>query len=392
MGGVVLDITRSISRVAHSRLTGIDRVELAYIDHFLQSREPVAFLARVSGRVYVLDRAGMTELRARIRDHGPWDRRPFWRRSPLAKVVATLGRLAVGGRDFGAVLAGLVPAGFTYIHVGHSSLPQAFQQDLRRVGVGRAVVLVHDTIPLDFPQFCREETRQNFARRLRDYLEFADILLCNSTDTARSVQKWTAEWGLAPVPCHVIPLGVDPLPSAPCVPAGHPYFITLGTIEPRKNHRLLLDIWQDFDKTLPAAKIPHLYIVGARGWMNEDVFNTLDTAPFMGRTVFEKGRLPDQELGPLIQGARALLFPSFAEGFGYPLVEALQQNTPVICSDLPSFRELAGEAPIYLDPSDKQGWQSAIVSAAPRTGPPVKNTEKFPDWGTHFHILATILS
>lgn len=391
MSGVVLDITRSLSRVVNSRITGIDRVELAYIAHFLTVPEPVAFLARFSNRCAVLDRAAMRTLLERIQSHGPWRKARFWRRNKKADIEATVQWLAVPERKLHAALGMVVPDGFTYLNVGHSGPRPQVWTDLRRAGVGKIAVLVHDLIPLDYPQYCRVNVGPGFEKRMQAFVQNADILLCNSTDTADRLQGWAARWGYPDVRPHVVFLGTDRLPVPVAqTPPEHPYFVTLGTIEPRKNHRLLLDIWQAFSQTLPADQIPHLYIVGARGWMNEDVFETLDTAGFMNKTVFETGRLPDAEVAQLVQGAQALLFPSFVEGFGYPLVEALQLGSPVICSDLPSFHELAGETPTYINPKDILLWRESIKLATTNRGELPDINEKFPNWEEHFHILATI--
>lgn len=212
--------------------------------------------------------------------------------------------------------------------------------------------MIHDLIPIDFPQFATPQTTTNFNKRMQALTRHADFFIYNSSDTEQRMQHWLERWGTR-VDGRVALLGTDPLPrtaSPPAKPAPVPYFVCLSTIEPRKNHRLLLDIWAEFHDTLPEDKIPHLHIVGRRGWLNKDVFETLDNAAFIGKTLFEHGRMPDEQLGPLMKGARALLFPSFAEGFGYPLVEALQMQVPAICSDLPCFFEIAAMPPCTSAP------------------------------------------
>ena len=209
------------------------------------------------------------------------------------------------------------------------------------------------------------------------------------------MQHWLEKWG-ASVDGRAVLLGTDPLPvTNDPPPSATPYFVCLSTIEPRKNHKLLLDVWTEFHDTLPQSEIPHLHIVGRRGWMNEEVFKTLDTAPFMGKTVFEHNRMPDEQLGPLMKGARALLFPSFTEGFGYPLVESLQMQVPVICSNLPCFHEIAGDAPVYIDIKSQQKWAEKIREIA--TSDSISNglaekTPELPKWTAHFHNIDTILT
>ena len=387
MGPVVLDISRTVSRAARGRVTGIDRVERAYIAHFLEWPEPVAFVCKTRNRTAVLDRAGMEEFLALAASGGPWDRPDFWRlsqsadRKNLSAVFATVRRLA----------RGTLPKSFVYLNVGHSNLDRGFLDSMRKAGASRLVVLVHDMIPLDFPGFCRAETTGKFATRMRAVTSCADLVICNSEQTAQRLDFWARKWGCADIRRQVIPLGTDPLPARPRAASGHPAFVVLGTIEPRKNHRLLLNIWSRFARDLPPESIPHLHIVGNRGWMNADVFKVLDTANFMGQTVFEHGPLPDEQVARLLAEARALLFPSFAEGFGYPAIEALQSGTPVLAAPLASLQEVVCKGITYIEPEDEAGWSDAILtlsSEAPMTVSP----QDFPDWDNHFHNVATVLS
>jgi glycosyltransferase involved in cell wall biosynthesis len=211
------------------------------------------------------------------------------------------------------------------------------------------------------------------------------------------MQYWFEKWRTK-VDGTVVLLGTDPLPPLSDLPApaqSTPYFVCLGTIEPRKNHQLLLDVWADFHKSLPDHEISHLHIIGRRGWLNEDVFDTLDNADFMGKTVFEHGQIPDERLGPLLRCARGLLFPTFAEGFGYPLVEALQMGVRVICSVLPCFHEIAGDAPEYCDVSIQSEWSAKILllsSSNASIEKLEKNIPEFANWCEHFHKIDTILN
>jgi glycosyltransferase involved in cell wall biosynthesis len=98
--------------------------------------------------------------------------------------------------------------------------------------------------------------------------------------------------------------------------------------------------------------------------------------------VRELAGLSDGAVAALLDGARALLFPSLAEGFGLPLVEAMARGTPVVCSDLPVCREVAGPAALYLDPRDTAAWASVILRLRDDKGTRVKIAP--PDWETHF--------
>jgi hypothetical protein len=100
----------------------------------------------------------------------------------------------------------------------------------------------------------------------------------------------------------------------------------------------------------------------------------------------------------LLAGARALLFPSFAEGYGLPLAEALALGTPAICSDLPALREVGGAVPEFLDPLDGPGWREAVLhyaaSPAPRRDAQLTRLAGWqaPSWADHFRAVDRLLA
>ncbi|MEM8869301.1 MAG: glycosyltransferase family 1 protein [Pseudomonadota bacterium] len=389
---ILLDVSRTVSRLGAGGDSGVDRVERAYIRHLLAQDSPVHFLSRVLGGVALLDRQGMFALL----DPASPDRTDILghlarRQSPARRRAETrVRRLAKGWARHSRVPAFLreaLPNGFIYLNTGHSNLDADHLRRIRAAGAVRIAVLVHDVIPLDYPEFSRPEAPARFERLLKGIAAQADLLIYNSADTARRTADWLSKWGVER-PGVTALLGVDPLPSQSAEQRlEHPYFVVLGTIEPRKNHLLLLSIWRQFWEAQTPEQTPHLHIIGRRGWENEMVLDVLDRAPFMGHTVFEHGFVSDGELASRLANARALLFPSFAEGFGYPLAEALQMGRPVISADLPVYREIAPKGPTYLDPLDGPAWRSAIASASLRPLKPEKSTAgavEMPDWLSHF--------
>jgi glycosyltransferase involved in cell wall biosynthesis len=112
-----------------------------------------------------------------------------------------------------------------------------------------------------------------------------------------------------------------------------------------------------------------LVLVGQRGWEVENVVDMLDRCPGLRDTVIEHNALPDIAMVPLLRGARALLLPSFAEGFGFPVIEALQLGVPALCSDIAALRETGGGVPEFLDPLDGLGWYQAILDYAAAESP-----------------------
>jgi glycosyltransferase involved in cell wall biosynthesis len=139
-----------------------------------------------------------------------------------------------------------------------------------------------------------------------------------------------------------------------------PYFVICGAIEPRKNHLLLLNVWRELHRAYGDAT-PKLVIVGSRWSKHSDARRFIERASSLAPHVIHVGGLSTPGLANLIAGARALLMPSFAEGFGLPIVEALAARTPVIASNIPAHIEAGGSHATYVSPIDGLGWKAAIT-------------------------------
>jgi glycosyltransferase involved in cell wall biosynthesis len=250
--------------------------------------------------------------------------------------------------------------GALYLNVGHTgldepSLPQwVWKNELR------AVYLVHDLIPLTHPQFCRAGEGSKHAKRMESILSSASGVIANSQATLTDLQRFARQCGRR-VPPNIVSLiaGDQVRRNQPPMRLDRPYFVVVGTIEARKNHMLLLEVWRKLVCELGDAA-PKLVIIGQRGWEVEPVLAILDNLADLEGYIIEMNKCDDEEMAGLIVGARAVLLPSFVEGFGLPVVEALQLSTPVIASDLPVYRELAANVPTYLDPGDRGSWLKVI--------------------------------
>jgi len=135
-----------------------------------------------------------------------------------------------------------------------------------------------------------------------------------------------------------------------------------GTIEPRKNHVFLLNLWRELAKQ--SSEIPALVVVGKRGWNSETAIDMLERSPSLTRTVVEVSGLTTPGLKRLMDNAVALLAPSISEGFGMPLAEAAAAGLPVIASQIDPFREFPAANITLIDPLDGQGWLRAIRERA----------------------------
>lgn len=383
----VLDLTRLASRPGR-QATGIDRVEQAYLRQLTEQEAPVWGLVRLSVGFVLLDRGGMISFLHRVQGRTSWGSPSFLFRlvpglSPMRRrVQSDLWKLAahrIFGRKLSRLL-GALPRGITYLNVGHSNLTEDTLRAVQALPESRITVMIHDTIPLDFPEYNRPESVERFRGILQTTLRHASLILCNSLKTRDDVQRHLSamardaagteaddETTLAALPRMAIaPLAIDaPRPDTVALPADlpedRPLFLIVGTIEPRKNHALLLEIWETWNEDEDGPR-PVLGIVGSRGWRNEEVFEWLNTTPLRDRDIFEWPDLSDKAVAALMARANALLFPSHAEGFGLPPVEAAALQTPVISADLPSVREALGEFAVYLDANDRYSWKKAIKS------------------------------
>lgn len=389
----LLDFTRLLRRAGRV-MTGVDRVELAYLEALIANEVPVWGLARTPLGYVLLDSAGLIAFHERLVGTTQYSSPDLLSRllrgkSDTARRALTDARKLSSARclpnGLSAMLCRELPAGTAYLNTGHSNLTQRVFSAVRTVPQAWITVFVHDVIPLEYPQYQREGSVEVFEKKMRRVRNFADLIIYNSADTQFRAEAVMAAWGVVPkgIVAH---LGtVPPVPNAAEIPNGlsleAPYFISVGTIEPRKNHALLLDVWDELGPNAPL-----LLICGGRGWNNEAVFTRLDALGADAR-VRELSGLTDGALMALIEGAHGMLFPSHAEGFGLPAVEALQLGTPVLCSNKVTFREILANKAIYLDDSKVKTWEEGIVNWSKQARDTSRvNDFEAPTWAAHFKI------
>jgi glycosyltransferase involved in cell wall biosynthesis len=277
-----------------------------------------------------------------------------------------------------------------YLNIGHTGLDDpGFEKWIGGADV-RPIYLVHDLIPITHPEYCRAGEQGRHERRMRTVLSTATGVIGNSQATIDELVAFSLAEGLD-IPSAVAAwLGTAaPSPHRAKNDPDRPTFVVLGTIEARKNHLMLLQLWKRLIEGL-GPKAPRLLIIGQRGWECADVFDLLDRDESLRSAVKELGDCGDEAMRGHLASARALLFPSLAEGYGLPLVEALQVGTPVIASNLPVFREIGQGVPEFLDPRDGRGWEQAILSYAEDRGSrrtaQLSRMERFraSSWEDHF--------
>jgi glycosyltransferase involved in cell wall biosynthesis len=154
-----------------------------------------------------------------------------------------------------------------------------------------------------------------------------------------------------PSPPMTTPLSI----AGVCVPTR--YFLFVGTIEPRKNLDNLLNAYAAYRQSTPAA---HLVIAGAAGWKSESTVTRLKTEP----GVMWLGPTTPDDLAVLYRRATALLLPSWDEGFGLPVIEAMASGTPVAVSTAAALVEIAGDAALTAPAGDVRAWAAIMTALA----------------------------
>jgi glycosyltransferase involved in cell wall biosynthesis len=223
------------------------------------------------------------------------------------------------------------------------------------------VVTAHDAAPLTMPETFTRRGRWFHSRGFDAAAQRADVVITVSEFSAEEIVEHTA---IRRDRIRVVPNGVDLVPATPkeITRSLHtfglvdqPYVFWLGTSQPRKNVRVLIDA---FTEATRASAFPHqLVLAGASGWLVDDEA----AIRALGDRARVLGPVPEMHLSSLFAGADLFAFPSRHEGFGIPVLEAMAQQTAVVCGDIPALREVAGDAACFVPPDDVDAWASALV-------------------------------
>ena len=317
---------------------------------------------------------------------------------PLWKSGLQLKLLGGGG-------SALIPDGGIYLNIAqHAVAPAGGIGWLRARPDLRSVFFIHDLLPLDCPEFFPPGSREAFDARVEMALNQGRALIFASNAVRERVEDEFRRRRRSPLPSMVAhlpsPLSeVDEKKLDDRELAAAPYFVIVGTIEPRKNHLVLLSIWRQMAQSArqTGTAVPKLVIVGRRGHRVQQVCDVLDLSSDVRPHVVEISGLSAESLARLIANSRGLLMPSFAEGYGLPLVEAMSLGVPVVATDAPVFREVTQGRATYHSPHDGEGWRQTILSLADRESPFAREStaavRRFarPTWARYFDDVGHFL-
>jgi glycosyltransferase involved in cell wall biosynthesis len=233
----------------------------------------------------------------------------------------------------------------------------------------RLVVLCYDIIPLHFPQFFPADDVERFRTYWEGMFQSADLVLVNSRAVENDIKAYCRSNSIPAPQLAVVPLGCDlavddSKPGALPSPAleRDKFALFVSTVEPRKNHRLLLSVWRRLlaDGIVDRTGFK-LVFVGRRGWMNDEVQAQIDGDEVLRGSLLYFENLDDEDLARLYDNAAFCLYPSLYEGFGLPVVEAFVRGKAVIASNGGALVELAEGVVPCLSPNDEDAWYDQMA-------------------------------
>jgi len=228
----------------------------------------------------------------------------------------------------------------------------------------RTLVTIHDLSFLRYPACADARLRAYLAQVVPRSVRRADRVLADSRSTADDLMTLlgvpaariaVVYGGVGPEFC---PVTNEAQLEAVCARYGlrRPFILAVGTIEPRKNYSRLVEAVARLRQHQPQLT---LVIVGAKGWLYQELFATIERLG-QGSAVLFPGYVADTDLPAIYSAAAAFAFPSLYEGFGFPVLEAMACGTPVVCSNVSSLPEVAGEAALQVSPEDVNALTAAL--------------------------------
>ena len=224
----------------------------------------------------------------------------------------------------------------------------------------RVYSILHDILPVDHPEWFSAGVKDVFIEWLSKISRFANGIISVSYATQLSFENWLENYNeehntqigrqLALKHIHngvdLRKLSNNETSSLDNDISDKPYFLVVGTLEPRKGHITVLNA---FEQLLEETEFDYnLVIVGKHGWNVDKLADRINSSPLINDSLFWLQGVDDATLNQLYQESEAVIVPSLAEGFGLPLIEAASYNKPVICSDIPVFQELMADSATYF--------------------------------------------
>lgn len=275
-----------------------------------------------------------------------------------------------------------------FLNIGHTGLEkESYFKKVFSCSKNLTVIL-YDLIPVNYKAYCLKNQSEIHQTRLLNITKYASNVIAISDFVKSEYIEWCEMNHLAPPNLFVNYLGskFENEVVKRSNTEDKNYYLAVGTIEPRKNYITLLNLWKsEIAKNYANSK---LIIVGQYGWMYDKEKKLLSNK-FLKDHVIHKEKCSDDELYELYAGCKALIIPSFVEGFGLPALDAAVQKIPVIASNIEVFKEFLGDYPIYFDPNSQASLFNAIQKIEKNYTQ--DSTPDLPNWEKHFFKLSNII-
>lgn len=292
-------------------------------------------------------------------------------------------------------------------HAMEAVVEHASEFEVVKKGGARIYFLCNDTLPLSRPAWFPPQVHELFMAWLTTIARVGDGIICISRATQSELRRWLDELQVqreTPLLLGHFHLGAD---IATPARENHtwsaeqrsalkhlrniPSFLLVGTLEPRKGHAQTLEA---FELLWQRGQQVALVLVGFQGWMTEVIARRIRHHDEFNHRLFWFMGADDDFLEELYRKCTALLAPSEGEGFGLPLIEAARHGLPILCRDIPVFREVAGEHATYFSGFDPKSLANAIrdwLKQRARDGVPDSNKMRWLTWGQSARQLLDVL-
>ena len=221
----------------------------------------------------------------------------------------------------------------------------------------KRIITVHDVIPIIYPEWFPDNMYSFFNNELRHCYENCDHIISDSYSTKNDLIE---NYSIPHEKITTVHLGKsenfspkisNKIPSLLKNLNCYPYLLSVCTLEPRKNLQGVIEAFLIMKENNKSFNDLKLVLTGAPGWKNDSIYDIYEQSVYKNDIIFT-GYLNDNDLYETYRYASAFIYPSFYEGFGLPILEAMASGVPVVTSSNSSLTEVGGESVIYVDPSD----------------------------------------
>lgn len=251
-------------------------------------------------------------------------------------------------------------------HSPYYPIPEQFQHNKKL----KKLITIHDLIPIKYPQYFENRT-DNVVHQIIKSIKPDNFAICVSEATKNDLLEISH---LDESSVFVVPLAASKSLFYPeynqekinhvltkfGIPVNQRYFLSISTLEPRKNIDTIIKSFADLVVQERLTDI-NLVLVGTKGWDFEKIFETISISPQIKDKIIFTGYVPDENLAALYSGALSFVYMSFCEGFGLPPLEAMQCGTSVICSNTTSLPEVVADAGILASPTNQEEISEAML-------------------------------